>query len=108
LRDTHTCRVCQSIKCTSLRDASVHFGIPNFGQLFHTQIEDGWRHAVSGLVLGYDQNILIYSVFMKVQNELLYYRQPFHCPTFVERLGLDCKGEYMDANQGIMPGSPNI
>jgi len=100
--------VCRSIKLTSLRDALEDFGIPNFGQLFLTQIEDDWGHEVSGLVLGYDQNVLIHSVFIKLQNGLLYYRQPFHCPTSVERLGLDCKVEYTDANQGIMPESHNI
>jgi len=100
--------MCRSIKLTSLRDALVDFRIPNFGQLFRTQIEDNWRHEVSGLVLGYDQNVLIDSVFIKLQNGLLYYRQPFHCPTSVERLGLDCKVEYMDANQGIIPESHNI
>jgi len=59
-------------------------------------------------VLGYDQNVLIDSVLIKLQNGLLYYCQPFHNPTSVEGLGLDCKVEYMDANQGIMPGSHNI
>jgi hypothetical protein len=108
LRETHVRGVCRSIKLTSLRDASVDFGIPNFGQLFRTQIEDDWGHEVSGLVLGYDQNVLIDSVFIKLQNGLLYYHQPFHCPTSVERLGLDCKVEYTDANQGIMPESHNI
>jgi hypothetical protein len=39
---------------------------------------------------------------------MLYYRQPFHCPTSVERLGLDCKVEYTNANQGIMPEAHNI
>jgi len=88
MRETHIHR---SIKLTSLRDASVGFGITNFGQLFCTQIEDDWRHEVAGLVLGYDQNVLIDSIFIKLQNGLLYYCQPFHCPTSVERLGLDCK-----------------
>jgi len=100
--------VCRCIKLTSLGDASVDIGIPNFGQLFRTQLEYGWGHEVSGLVLRYDQNVLIDSVFIKLQNGLLYYRHPFHCPTSVERLGLDCKVEYMDANQGIMPESHNI
>jgi len=59
-------------------------------------------------VLGYDQNVLIDSVFIKLQNGLLYYRQPFHCPTSVEHLRHDCKVEYTDANQGIMPESHNI
>jgi hypothetical protein len=58
--------VCRSIKLTSLRDASVDFGIPNFGQLFRTQTEDDWGHEVSGLVLGYDQNVLIDSLFIEL------------------------------------------
>ena len=40
LRETHVRGVCRSIKLTALRDASVDCGIPNFGQLFGTQIED--------------------------------------------------------------------
>jgi len=108
LRETHVRGMCRSIKLTSLRYAWVDFGIPNFEQLFSTQIEDDWGHEVSGLVLGYDQNVLIDSVFIKLQNGLLYYRQPFHCPTSVKHLGLDCKVEYTDANQGIMPESHNI
>jgi hypothetical protein len=100
--------VCRNIKLTSLRDASVHFEIPTFRQLFRIQIADDWGHEVSGLVLGYDQKVLIHSLFIKLQNALLYYRQPRYCPTSVERLGLDCKVEYTDANQGIMPESHNI
>jgi len=107
LRETHVRGVCRSIRLTSLRDASVDFGIPNFGHLFPTQIEGDWGHEVSGLVLRYDQNVLIDSLFIKLQNGLLYYGQPFHCPTSVERVGLDCKVEYTDANQGIMPESHN-
>jgi len=38
----------------------------------------------------------------------LYYHQPFHNPTSVEGLGLDCKVEYTNANQGIMPEAHNI
>jgi len=108
LRGTHVRGVCRSIKSTSLRDASVDFGISNIEPLFRTQIEDYWGHDVSGLVLGYDHNVLIDSVFIKLQNGLLYYHQPFHCPTSVEHLGLHCKVEYMDANQGIMPEFHNI
>jgi len=59
-------------------------------------------------VLGYDQIALIDSLFIKLQNGLLYYCQPFHCPASVERLGLDCKIEYTIANQGIIPESHNI
>jgi len=59
-------------------------------------------------VLGYDQNVLIDSIFIDLQNGLLHYRQLFHSPTSVERLGLDCKVENTDANQGIMPEAHNI
>jgi len=93
VRETDVRRVCRSIKLTSLRDTSEDFGIPNFGQLFRSQIEEDWGHEVCGLVLGYDQNVLLDSIFIKRQNGLSYYRQPFHCPTSVERLGLDCKVE---------------
>ena len=92
----------RSINLTSLRDASEDCGIPNFGQLFREQIEEDWGQAVSGLLLGYDQNVLIDSIYIRLQNGQLFYHQPFHCPTSVERLGLDCKVEYTNANQGIM------
>jgi hypothetical protein len=95
----------RNIKSTSLTDGLLDFGIPKFGQLFHTQIDDDSGHELSGLVLGYDQNVLIYRVLITLQNGLLYYCQQFHCPTSVERLGLNCKVEYIDANQGIMPES---
>ena len=42
LREMYVHRVCRSIKITSLGDASVDFGIPNFGQPFHAQIEEDW------------------------------------------------------------------
>jgi len=108
LRETQVRGVCRSIKLTSLRDASEDFGIPNFVQLFHTRIEEDRGHEVSGLVLGNDHNVLIDSIWIKLQNGLLYYCQPFHCPTSDERLGLDCKVEYTNANQGVMPEAPNI
>jgi len=59
-------------------------------------------------VLGYDLNVFIDSILMKLHNGLLYYRQPCHNPTSVERLGLDCKVEYINANQVIMPEAHNI
>ena len=59
-------------------------------------------------MLGYDQNVFLDSITVELQNGLLYYRQPFHCPISVERLELDCKVEYIDANQGIMPEADNI
>jgi hypothetical protein len=42
LKETHVCVVCRSIELTSLTDASEHFGIPNFGQLFCAQIDQDW------------------------------------------------------------------
>jgi hypothetical protein len=74
-------------------------------QVFRIEIEDNRGHVVSGLVLRYDQNILIDSIFVNFHNGLLYYNQLFHCPTSVERLGLDCKVEYTNGNQEIMPES---
>jgi hypothetical protein len=95
--------VYRSIKLTSLREASEDFGIPNCGQLFRVQIAEDWGHNVSGLVLGYNQNVPLDSIFIKLQNGLSYYRQPFHYPISVERLELNCQAEYTDANEGIMP-----
>jgi len=100
--------MCRYIKLTSLRDASEDVGIPNIEPLFRVQIEEKWEHNVCGLLLGYDQNALKDSIFMTLQNGLLYYHQPFHCPISVKCLGLDCKIEYTNANQGIMPESHNI
>jgi hypothetical protein len=108
LSETHDRGMGRGIELTSLRDVSEDFGIPNFGQLFRAQIEEDYRPKVSGLVLGYDHNVLLDSIFIKLQNGLSYYRQPFHCPTSVERRRLDCKVEYTNANQGIMPESLNI
>jgi len=65
-RETHVCRVCRSIKLASPRDASEDFGIPNFGQLFGAQIEEDWEHKVCGLMLGYDQNVVIDSILIKL------------------------------------------
>ena len=98
----------RSIKLTLLSDASEDFGIPNFGRLCHAQIDEDWGHKVRGLVVGYDQNVLIDNIFIKLHNGLLYFCQPFHCPTSVECLGLDCKVEYTNANQGIILESHNI
>jgi len=58
-------------------------------------------------MLGYHQNVLIDSIIIKLQNGLVYYRQPFHNPTSVEHLGLECTVEYSNANQGIMPKAHN-
>jgi hypothetical protein len=59
-------------------------------------------------VLGYAQNVLLDSIFIKLQNGVSYYHQPFHRCTSVERLGLHCKVEYTDANEGIIPESHNM
>jgi len=101
LRETHVRRVYRSIKLISLGDASEDFGIPNLIQLFRSQIQEDWGPEVCGLALGYDQTVLIDSILLKLQNGLLYYHQPFLNPTSVERLGLDCKVEYTNANQGV-------
>jgi hypothetical protein len=93
---------------TSLRNTSEDFGISNFEQLFHVHNEEDWGHKVSGLVHRDDQNVLLDSIYIKRQDGLLYYRQPFHSPTSVECLGLDCKVEYINANQGMMPKAYNI
>jgi hypothetical protein len=108
LRETHVGRVCRSTKLSSLRDASEDFKIPTLGQWFRGQIEEYWGHEVSGLVLWYNQNLLLDSICIQLPNGLSYCCQPFHCPTSFELLGLDSKVEYTDANQGIMPESPNI
>jgi hypothetical protein len=100
--------VCRSLELTSLSDTGEDLIIPNFGQRFRAQIEEDWGHEVCGLGLGYDQNVLIHSVFIILHNGLLYYHQPFHCPTSVEHLGLGCKVEYTNANQGIMSESDNV
>jgi hypothetical protein len=100
--------VCRSIKLTSLRDVSEDFGIPHFGQRFRAQIDEDWGHEVTGLVLRYDHNVLVDIILIKLQNGLLYYHQPCHNPTSVEHLGLDCKVEYTNANQGIIPEAHNI
>ena len=72
------------------------------------QINEDWGHKVCGLVLRYDQNVLMDSIFIKLQNGLLYYHQPFHNPTSIECLGLDCMVEYTNANPGIMPVAHDI
>jgi hypothetical protein len=108
LRETHFHVVCKRMKVTLLTDAPVDLGMPNSGHLFRAQIAHGWGHRVSGLVLRLDNNVLIDSVFIKHENELLCYRQPFCCRTSDEHQGLDCKVDYMDTNQGIGPESDNI
>jgi hypothetical protein len=108
LRETHLWGVCRRIELTLLRDPSQAFGIPNFGQLFRAKIEVDGRCKVSGVVLGYDQKLLLDSLFIELQIALLYYCQPFNRPTTVECFGLDCKKQFTYANQGIMPESHNI
>jgi len=57
---------------------------------------------VSGLVVGYNQNVLIESKFIQLKNGLWYYHQPLHCSTPVEHIGPNCKVQYSNANDGIM------
>jgi len=64
LREMHIRGVCRNIKLTSLRGTSDDFGIPNFGQLFRAQIDEDCGSEVCGLVLQYDQNVLIDSIFI--------------------------------------------
>ena len=64
LREMHIRGVCRNIKLTSLRGTSDDFGIPNFGQLFRAQIDEDCGSKVCGLVLQYDQNVLIDSIFI--------------------------------------------
>jgi len=70
LRETHVRGVCRCINLSSLHDVSEDFAIPNFRQLFHTQIQEDWGHKVSGLVLRYDQDVLLDSIFIKLQTGL--------------------------------------
>ena len=100
--------MCRRIISTLLRDLSEDFGISKFARLFSAQIGEGWGHGVSGLVLGYDQNALLDSIIITLENGQLDYRQPIHNPTSVEFLGLDWVVEYTTVNQGIMPKAHNI
>jgi len=59
-------------------------------------------------VLAYDYNVLLPGELIKLQNGVLYYRQPLHNPTSVERLGPDCNIEHTNANQWIMPEVHNV
>jgi hypothetical protein len=108
LAETPVCGVCSCIKSTLLSDALADFEISNFQHLLHEQIEEDWWHDVCWLVPRYDQNVFIHSILIKLQNVLLYYCQQFHCPTSVQHVGLDCKVEYTNANQGIISESHNI
>ena len=98
----------RSLKLTSHRDVWVHFSFPHFLQPLDAQIEVDCSHEVSRLLLGCDQNGLTDSTFIKIQNGLLYYSQPCHCPPSIECLGVDCKVGSTNPNQGIMPESHNI
>jgi len=105
LRETHVCGV------SNLPHSEMHQKISEFPSLASYSMHKFKRTGdkrFSGLVLRYDQNVLIDSIFIKLHNGLLYYRQPFHCPTSVEHLGLDWKVEYTNANQGNIPESRSI
>jgi len=72
------------------------------------QIHEDWGHKVCGLLLGYVQHVLIDSVLLQLHIGLLYNCQPFHYPTSVECLAIDCKVDCINANLKIMPESHNI
>jgi len=108
LRAMHVCGESRSIKLSSLWGGTVDSGIPNFGQLFHVQIAEDWGHLICGLVLRYDQNVLIGSIVITQQNRLVYYSQSFHSATSDEHLGLHCKRDYSNANQEVRPEFCNI
>jgi len=108
LTEIHVCRVVSSNKVITHSDISVDFGIPNFGQLCHTQINEDCGNKVSQLLLRYNQNVLINIIYIKLQIGRLYCHQPFHCPTLVDHQELNCQVEYSNANEGIMPESHNI
>jgi len=64
LREIDFHRVGRSIKLTTLRDTSVDFGTPKFVQLYSAHIEVDWGQSVCGLVLGYNQKILLDCIFI--------------------------------------------
>jgi hypothetical protein len=108
LRETHVRGECRSVKLKSLTDVAGDFEIPNLGKLFRAQIEEDWGTEITGLVLGYNLKTLMDEVRIKLHNGLSYYRQPFHAPATVERIGLDCKVEYTNANKGMMPRTHTV
>jgi hypothetical protein len=71
-------------------------------------IENDWGQEVGDLVFGYDLNILIASMFITHLTGLLYYHQPYHCPTCIVHLGHDCIVDYTNANNGTRPECHNI
>lgn len=72
------------------------------------QIDKNWRHEVCGSKLGYDQNVLLDSVCIRLLTMQLHNRHPFHNTISIVHWGHDCKPEYMNGNQGIMPESHYI
>jgi len=63
-------RVYRCIKLTSLRDALEDYWCQIFRQLFRSQIDDDWGQEDCRLVLEYNQNVLIDSIFIELQNRL--------------------------------------
>jgi len=90
LTETDIRRVCRILKSTSFRAASVDCWMSEFGQQFHSQIEDNLVHEVSELVLRYDQIVLIDNKPKNVENSVLYRHQQYYWPISVEDLGPDC------------------
>lgn len=98
----------RSIILISLKGASEDYKILNIGQLIHAQNKENRRYEVCGQVLWDDRNILIDPINMNPLNGVLRYCQQFHCPTSVEHLVLNCKVEYSNTNQQIIPQSHHI
>jgi hypothetical protein len=98
----------QKYQITSLTDRLEDFGTGNFGQLGVAQSDTEWGLNISGPVLRNYQNALIDSTVSIPHNVLSYYHRQFHCSTFDEHLGLDCKIDYTNGYKGIMPEADTI
>jgi len=108
LSNMHVCKVCRWIKLSLLGDVSVDNRNHKYGQLILGQIEVNLQYKVSGLELGYDQNVLLDCTFNTLHNGLFYNGQAFHSPISVESLGLEYKVQYTNANHTIIPKSHSI
>jgi len=64
LTETHVCWVCNRHILSPLRDVSEDIGISNFGQQFRADIDEYWGHQLCGLMLRYNQQVLIHNIFI--------------------------------------------
>jgi len=71
-------------------------------------IEVHYSRKVSGLLFRCNHNVFADGIYIQVQNGLLYYSQPFHCPPSIECLEVNRHVEYTNGNEGIMPDSDNF